>query len=104
MAFPSIFSTYFDVSLLEIGTSSIVLVLFNLKVAMASTLLIRDLLRTLLNQNTFHFPSVRLWTGVTFHISPMYSGIYAIRIIRGPISPSNQQKTIHLCYVCMPLT
>ena len=34
MAFPSIFSTYFDVSLLEIGTSSIFLVLFNLKVAM----------------------------------------------------------------------
>ena len=34
MAFPSIFSTYFGVSLLEIGTSSIFLVLFNIKVAM----------------------------------------------------------------------
>ena len=37
MAFPSIFSTYFGVSLLEIGTSSIFLVLFNIKVAMGGT-------------------------------------------------------------------
>ena len=60
MAFPSIFSTYFDVSLLEIGTSSIFLVLFNLKVAMASTLVIRDLLRTLLKQNTALLSTFRM--------------------------------------------
>ena len=100
--------TYFGVSLLEIGTSSIFLVLFNLKVARGGGI---DLghprlhfFRTLLKQNTGPPLSVRAavdrrdisyvsneYMYVCLYV--LYTGIYALRIIRGPINSYIYKKT-----------
>ena len=95
MAFPSIFSTYFDVSLLEIGTSSIFLVLFNLKVAMASTLVIRDLLRTLLKQNTallFTFRLCGCWLAWHFIFLQCIQAYMPYESSEDPLHPLDNKK------------